>query len=289
MIGRLWVKAVAPIHSGRHRIIKNSQAIHIERFKFVWMTRSASQVSEILPDILLRWNLLVEKWGLENAQKVCNISVYVTDENKPSCALLLKEYENTDFFRNGGIVFQRPDIAKVVADHTIELINSRASSHSLLAFCGSQSLANEIHYCKISNDVITAMTGHCQSHTMDYISESYGGNKTASKIEEPTKKGSFSLEIDENFKLVDYDYKSRGNISESQIIFKDDFNSNIIKTPIKKFSISNTNLEINLNKRENNLLMFDGLYSLGKSENKKFKISHDLKKISPKYFIDFDP
>jgi hypothetical protein len=98
----------------------------------------------------------------------------------------------------------------------------------------------------------------------------------------------FTLKIDENFKLVDYDYKSRGNISESQIIFKDDFNSNIIKTPIKKFSISNTNLEINLNKRENNLLMFDGLYSLGKSENKKFKISHDLKKISPKYFIDFD-
>lgn len=195
MIGRFWAKAVAPIHAGRHSVIKNARALYIDQFKFVWMTRSASQVSEILPDVLMRWNLLVEKWGLENAQKVCNISIYITDPNELSCALLRKEYENTEFFRNGGILFRRPDIMKVIEDHTIELINSRTNSHSLLACCGSPSLANEVQYNKISNDVITAMTGHCQSHTMDYVSESYGGNKPASMNKKETSTETLSLEI----------------------------------------------------------------------------------------------
>ena len=196
MIGRLWVKAVAPIYSTRRRAITNTQAIHIHQFKFVWMTRSASQVSEILPDILMLWDLLVEKWGLENVQKVCKISIYVTDPNEVSCALLRKEYENTEFFRSGRIVFQRPDIRRVIEDHTIELADSRVNSHSLLAVCGSSSLAKEIHYSKISNDVITAMTGHCESHTMEYVSESYGGIKAKSKNKNPMY--TTSLEIDEN-------------------------------------------------------------------------------------------
>ena len=198
MIGRLWVKAVDPIYSGRHIAIKNARPIHIDQLKFVWTTRSASQVSEILPDILMRWELLVEKWGVENAQKVCNISIYVTDSNELSCALLRKEYENTELFRNDWITFQRPDIMKVIEDHTIEVLNSRANSHSLLAFCGSPSLAKEIHHNKISNDVITTMTGHCQSHTMDYVSESYGGNKVKSKNENSVNKERISLEIDDD-------------------------------------------------------------------------------------------
>ena len=198
MIGRLWVKAVAPIHSGRHIAKQNARAIYIDHLKFVWITRSASQVSEILPDILMGWDLLVEKWGLENAQKVCNISIFVTDTNELSCALLRREYENTEFFRRGGITFQRPDIKRVIEDHTIELTNSRVNSHSLLAVCGSPSLAKEIHYSKISNDVITARTGHCQSHTMDYVSESYGGTTSKPKDGNPKNKEDVSIKIDDN-------------------------------------------------------------------------------------------
>ena len=97
----------------------------------------------------------------------------------------------------------------------------------------------------------------------------------------------FSLKIDENLKLIDYDYKSKGNISESQIILKDDFKNNFIKKSIKKFSISRTNLVINLNKKDNNLMIY-GIYNLGGAENKKFKISHNFNKKNPKYFIDFD-
>ena len=200
MIGRLWFKAVAPVHSGRHGAIKNVRDGNIKQLKFVWITRSASQVSEILPDILKRWDLLVQKWGLESARKVCKVSIYVTDPNEVSCALLHKEYENTEFVRNGGIIFQRPDMTKVIEDHTIELINTRANSHSLLAFCGSTYLANEIHYSKISNDVITAMTGHSRLHTMEYVSESYGGNPTKPNSGNRINKQNISLEIDEEAK-----------------------------------------------------------------------------------------
>ncbi len=192
------MKAVAPVHSGRHSLTKNARAIDVDQLKFVWTTRSASQVSEILPDILMRWDLLVEKWGLEKAQKVCDIVIYVTDPNKLSCAMLRREYENTEFFRKGGIRFQRPDLMRVVEDHTIEVTNSRENSHSLLAVCGSKSLANEIHYSKISNDVITTMTGHCQSHTMDYVSESYGGTRAKSKNVNPINTEGVSLQIDAN-------------------------------------------------------------------------------------------
>jgi hypothetical protein len=98
----------------------------------------------------------------------------------------------------------------------------------------------------------------------------------------------FSLNINKNFKLIDYDYKSKGNISESQIVLKDNIKSNFIESPIKKILIHKTNLEINLNKKNNNFLMIDGLYNLGGTENKKFKISHDLNKKNPKYLFDLD-
>jgi hypothetical protein len=98
----------------------------------------------------------------------------------------------------------------------------------------------------------------------------------------------FVVKIDENFKLVDYDYKSSGSISKGQIILNDSFKSSLIKKKIKKLSIQETNLEINFNKKNNNFLKVEGLYNLGKLNNKKFKISYNLNKKKPKYLIDID-
>jgi len=98
----------------------------------------------------------------------------------------------------------------------------------------------------------------------------------------------FSLKINEKFKLIDYDFKSKGNILEAQIILKNSFKNNLFEKSIKKFSTSQTNLEININKKSKNFLILEGLYNLGGTENKKFKISHDLNTKKPKYFIDFD-
>ena len=98
----------------------------------------------------------------------------------------------------------------------------------------------------------------------------------------------FTLKIDENFKLIDYDYKSSGNISEAQLDLKENFKSNFLENQIKKISVSNTNLSIILNSKNTNLLKFDGFYNLGGIENKKFKISHDLNNKNPTYVIDLD-
>ena len=97
----------------------------------------------------------------------------------------------------------------------------------------------------------------------------------------------FKLKIDENYKLIDYDYSSRGNILESQTILKNPYIISFLEKPIDKISISKTNLEINLNKEKNSFLSFDDLYNTGGLENKKFKLIHDLKK-NPKYLIDLD-
>jgi len=98
----------------------------------------------------------------------------------------------------------------------------------------------------------------------------------------------FYLKFDENFKLINYDYKSSGNISKSEIILKDIFKSEFIEKPIKKISISKTNLKINLNHNKKNLIVLDGFYDFGTQENKKFKITYALNKKNSKYLIDFD-
>lgn len=184
MIVRLWNNAVGPQQSTLYRSKRNHRSNVLDKMTFVWTTRSASQVSEILPDILEMWNTLVKRWGLKKARKVCDVSIYITDPDEEAWALLAKEFEQTEFYRSGGINRGRADMKRVIEDHTIELVSTRHTSHSLLAFCGNALLAREIHHAKISNDMITAMTGNCQSHLMDFVDESYGGVTSSEKKKE---------------------------------------------------------------------------------------------------------
>ena len=66
------------------------------------------------------------------------------------------------------------------------MIENHSSSYSLLAFCGSPQLAREIQYHKISNDMVTAITGH-KKHQMELVSESYGGQSSKSGRETDKK------------------------------------------------------------------------------------------------------
>jgi hypothetical protein len=98
----------------------------------------------------------------------------------------------------------------------------------------------------------------------------------------------FNLKINENFKLIEYDYKSSGNIKETQIFLKNHFKNNFIEKTITKILVSKTNIQVALNKKDNNLIIIEGLYSLDGLKNKKFKVSYDLNKKNSKYLIDFD-
>ena len=68
------------------------------------------------------------------------------------------------------------------------MIDSRSYSTSLLAFCGSPQLSGVIRQNKIANEMVTATTGF-KHHTMDFISESYGGVKAPAQIEDVEEKG----------------------------------------------------------------------------------------------------
>ena len=98
----------------------------------------------------------------------------------------------------------------------------------------------------------------------------------------------FNLKINNSFKAIDYEYKSSGDILESEIILKDSFKNRFIEKPINQILFDKTKLEINLNKKDKNSLIFDGMYSTDESSYKRFKIKNNLNKKNQFYFIDLD-
>ncbi|CAB9518019.1 generating NADPH oxidase heavy chain subunit [Seminavis robusta] len=187
MTARLWSRAVKP-HNKSWRKSVSTDVIGgaMEGLDIVWVSRSASLVSELMPDINSIWDSLAEQWGRENASKVCKISVYVTDEDETACELLRKELSSTQLFEDGAIRFGRPNFDQLIEDHTIRMICTRKKSYSLLAFCGSQDVAEELQRSKVSNDMVTAITGQNNAHQMEFVSESYGGSKREKKTGKET-------------------------------------------------------------------------------------------------------
>ena len=181
---RLWAMVTKPNNNnygadvGRH--------VPLERFDLVWVTRSASLVSEILPDIQAIWDRLVDAWGYDYAREACRISIYCTSREESAVDALRSELGEGSLWSAGAIHLVRPDLDQVLQDYTIDLIEEeQTSSQSMLAFCGSPALANTLHHCKISTDLVKAITGH-KRHQMEFHAESYGEAKTRSTPTEPS-------------------------------------------------------------------------------------------------------
>ena len=97
----------------------------------------------------------------------------------------------------------------------------------------------------------------------------------------------FNLKINNNYKIVDYDYKSNGYILQAELILKKIIKNNFLKKEIKKILFDKTKLEVKINKKKN-LLLFNGVYSTDNSNYKKFKIKNNLNLKNKSFFIDFD-
>jgi hypothetical protein len=172
---RLWVRVTSPKNSSWH-----STHAALERLQIVWVTRSASLVSEVLPEIRATFDELVAEWGMD-ARKVCPISIYVTDKDQQAICSLASEMHGLPI----DLYFDRPGLAEILENHTLDLITTRRMSRSLVTFCGSPQLASELHHIKITNDIIVGTTGRTK-HVMDFVSESYGGiGSTKTKNVEP--------------------------------------------------------------------------------------------------------
>ena len=183
MTARAWSVTVKPRSQSWRNFEDGWQTL--ERLDIVWASRSASLVSEIIPDINAMWQDLVNAWGLENAKSVCRFNVFVTDKDETAKQVLRRELAQTILYQNGFIHFGRPDFDKIIEDHSIEMIDSNHTSNTLLAYVGSPQLAAMIHECKMFNDMKVAITGN-KKHQMDFVSESYGGVKSC-KPEKPLK------------------------------------------------------------------------------------------------------
>jgi len=190
---RTWYNAVkARSRSWRNEVGIKGSATTMDKLTFVWVTRSASLVSKIVPDIIHIWNSLCDAWGVEAANKVCNISIYITDEDDEACDALKAEIGDSSLFKSGAIEFGRPDMQEIIENHTLDRINDARGvpTATLLAFCGSPSLASVIQQAKIANDISAVITGNGH-HQMEFISESYGASKSE-------KTANYSVEVEED-------------------------------------------------------------------------------------------
>jgi hypothetical protein len=198
MTFRFWIQTVKPRHQSSRREAIKSGITTLERLDLVWVTRSASLVSEILPDINKIWENMVQAWGVDNAREVLNIRIFVTDMDDMAIQVLKTQMAESSLYKSGNIRFERPDLGQIIEDHSLNMIYQLNNSHTLLAFCGAPTLAREVHVMKINNDISTAITGN-KYHQMEYVAESYGGYKRATA---PATKEVFATkklqELDEN-------------------------------------------------------------------------------------------
>jgi hypothetical protein len=157
---------------------KTHDSSSFDRLEMIWVTRSCTNVSELLPDIEATWNHLEGIWGPTLAEEVLRIKIYVTDKNQAAKHLLLRELHESSLHRRGWIVFERPDFEKILEKHSLDVICSQRQtsgcSSTLLSFCGSPVLGQIIHQAKINNDMTLFMTGN-KKHQMEFVSDSYGG------------------------------------------------------------------------------------------------------------------
>ncbi|CAB9516820.1 oxidase homolog protein [Seminavis robusta] len=205
MTVRLWDMTVKPRYTSWRTYAADDGFNALEKLHMVWVTRSASLVSQVLPDVDQIWRKLVSQWGEENARTVCQISVYVTEKDTVQCQLLMNELAET---RLGEFIhFERPDFGSLIEDHSLDLISSRPKSTSVLAFCGSPELSAEIHHEKISNDMLLAITGSKQ-HQMEFVSESYGGSKpnkaTTSSVQKAFDTAQTELRLNTSYSSMGY-------------------------------------------------------------------------------------
>ena len=96
----------------------------------------------------------------------------------------------------------------------------------------------------------------------------------------------FNLNLDQNYKLIKYDYILNGNIEESKINFNKSLKNQFLKKSIKTIQFTKTKIDAQINNKNENKLILDGSYNVDEGDFNKFKIESELN--NKKYVVDFD-
>jgi len=96
----------------------------------------------------------------------------------------------------------------------------------------------------------------------------------------------FNFNLDKNYKLIEYDYILNGNIEESKINLNKSLKNQFLKKSIKNIQFTKTKIDAQINNKNENKLILDGLYNTDEGDFNKFKIESELN--NNKHFLDFD-
>ena len=148
-----------------------------EDLRFIWTVRTVKVARQLYPEIAKPYEALVEEWGEDYAQKVLDVTIYITDKDRKEAASFRAEIRNSPLFKARKVFFVRPRLPQSLEEHTKGLFETRpAYSSTLLAFCGGPALSGILSEAVSNIKLLSAATGH-SAHKIDFVSESYGGTK----------------------------------------------------------------------------------------------------------------
>lgn len=154
---------------------------------------------QLYPEIAKPYEALVEEWGEDYAQKVLDVTIYITDKDKKESASFRAEIRNSPLFKARKVFFIRPKLPQIIEEHTLGLFETRpAYSSTLLAFCGGPALSGILSEAVSNIKLLSAATGHT-AHKIDFVSESYGGTKAKGKgspLKQNSDNGAGSTKMD---------------------------------------------------------------------------------------------
>lgn len=173
---RMYQKTLDAIgHSGPNQTAR--------RLQFVWSVRTAKMARQIFPEIEETYQSLIDEWGFEDVQNVLSIRIHITEKNKEEAAKLRAEIRNSTLFKTKQVFFIRPKLDEILEDHQTELIESHDYSSTLIAFCGGPQVSGILSEEKTKLELYLAALGY-SNHSLDFISESYGGPKSGKQAGE---------------------------------------------------------------------------------------------------------
>jgi len=206
---------------------------------------------------------------------------------------LNNNYEIIDYKFNGSIegvdvLLPKSHIAKdlnlnFAADKNLVLLNSiNASYNGLKILNGSINLENK-------DEIFIKGKFDSKFNFNEQDINSFIKNKFFLENKIITKGNlvhNFNLNLDQNYKLIKYDYILNGNIEESKINFNKSLKNQLLKKSIKTIQFTKTKIDAQINNKSENKLILDGSYNADEGDFNKFKIESELN--NKKYVVDFD-
>ena len=94
--------------------------------------------------------------------------------------------------------------------------------------------------------------------------------------------------LDKTLKLLDYNFKIKGELDKSELQLKNPIINNLLLRPISNLKIDKTEFELDISKKRRNLIVASGSYQINKANKQKYKIENNFLKSDQKIKIDLD-